>query len=518
MDAHEVSAARAFIEEKLAECAGPAKPLDLERPFLDMRLPFLEIGRQVGELARRGQLFRHGDEFVTVSRLTGELRAMTSNRFCSWVETIARPFEWKDGERKVFRMGAETAAKILESDTFRAAVKILRAVHDVKLPVLFGEGADRQPVLLSRGYDEEHQIFTVEAIPFDEELGIEAAKERLAGWLKGYPFRDPRSLGAHVAAMISSFVRLMLPQGSKRPMVIYKANQMGTGKTTLALMAITPVFGPPNNQTPERDPAELRKVLDTCAIERRQYLFLDDMRDLKSQALNSFLTAANVAPRVLGMSKSSPSPVEAQVFLTGNQLDVGSELARRSIIVDLFFAGSPAERDFPHEITAPWLNRPQVRAEFLAVFWAVVRHWHAQGCPRCTGRPRPSFEDYSRLVGGMVEAFGYSDPITQDNSLVDKETEAIIALLKIAAETVTPGRKGEDFRPADFLTMAKANDLADILLPGSYKGEGGECKALGHKLAKWKGRELRRSTDGKMFEFGDLSRSTTLYRLTVYDS
>ena len=45
-------------------------------------------------------------------------------------------------------------------------------------------------------------------------------------------------------------------------------------------------------------------------------------------------------------------------------------------------------------------------------------------------------------------------------------------------------------------------DIADTLLPRNYKGEDGERRALGHKLAKWRGRELRREKDNHRFEFG----------------
>jgi hypothetical protein len=270
-------------------------------------------------------------------------------------------------------------------------------------------------------------------------------------------------------------------------------------------------------------------------MERQPCLFLDDMSDLRSRELNSFVTTGLWRARVLGKSQTVCVPVEAQVFITGINLDIGRDLARRAAVCDLFHPGDALDREFSLPITDEWLLQPNVRAKFLAALWAGVRHWRDSGLDLSRGSARPSFESYTKLVGSIVAAFGMREPFDVVEVAVDKEGEAIKALLQAAAALVYPDDEGPeaeteaacrerlaltgvlsleieggaanetppyaDFDTTQLLSIAERIGLVDVILPGKYNGEKGEKRALGRKLAVWRGRELVDKA-GRKFEFG----------------
>lgn len=469
------------------------------KPALDVVWPLQVLARELGQLARGCELFRQGEAFVTVDSRTGELRPMDAPRFCSWVETVAWTFKSnKDGKPAFSRMVKETAALILAADSFREHIPELRGVHVVRLPVWRGQGADRTIELLPEGFDAETGIYSVDTVPFDQDWSSDQARLWMLEVLSNYPFADRRSYAAHIAAMLSPFVRLLLPTGAKKPMIVYNGNQPGTGKSTLARMALFPVYGEAPARSVDRNPEELRKVLETTAIERKPFLFLDDMGDLRSRELNMFLTSGRMSARVLGQSRTMEVPIEAQVFLTGNQLDIGRELDRRTLVVDLFLPTDPLERRFAQEITDEWLLLPETRAACLAFLWSCVRRWRDAGMPRDPEAYRPSFEAYASRVGSIVKAAEFGAPFAPRSNALggDEEGEAMQELLKAIAEQVETGETKE-FRPVELLAIAEERGLLDAIAPHAKDPR----KKVGHKLREWRGRQLRDSK-GRLFEFG----------------
>ena len=490
-------------------------------PQLDLALPLKHLAQALGSLAKGADLFRQGDQFVTVDAATGRERPMSSARFCSWVEEVAWPYRMVENKRtgewapRYSRVGKDTAQLLLESDEFRRSVRELRGVHEVRLPVWREEGGKRKPELLPEGYDEACGIFTADTIPFDCELGPNEAHNWLEAELASYPWANDTSRAVHVAGMISPFIRLLLPDGSKRLMIIHNGNQPGTGKSTLARMDLAGVYGAAAVKSVDRDPAELRKVLDTCAFERKPYLFLDNMTDLRSPELNAFVTSGRWSARVLGKSQTVEVQVEAQVFINGNQLDVGRELARRAAVCELFLATDPLERKFSHEITDEWLVKPTTRAKLLAVTWAAVRHWCNEGKPIDPRARRPSFEAYTELVGSIVTAFGFGAPFVPAEITGDTEGQATKELLDAAALFASSQLNARyEFTNPELLEIADQKALLDVIVP--YAKD--QAKALGRRLKAWKGREL---TDGKgrRYRFGKRDGNAgALYMIEILSS
>ena len=108
---------------------------------------------------------------------------MSPRRFPDWVEQFCA-FRWPQGSRKVRNsLPVEDAAQILETDTFRACLRPLAGVHQVRLPVCreWVTKDERQVPgkveFLADGYDSESQIFTTDLLPYPMDWTIEQARD-----------------------------------------------------------------------------------------------------------------------------------------------------------------------------------------------------------------------------------------------------------------------------------------------------------------------------------------------------
>jgi len=452
-------------------------------------------------------LFRFGESLATVDE-AGRIVQMNAERFTSWVEdylVFTRPS--KDGDQ-VESIGKDMAGKIMAADQFRVQLRELKAVSEVRLPIWIGTGEERRVELAPAGFDAGTGMYTVERIAYREDLNMKEAWAILwTNCLKDFPW-DPegsdcipakrRSFAAQLAVMVGIYCHALFEEGTPRPLIIYNANQSGSGKSLLMRVALAPVYGPPAESGKPETEAEFEKVLDSAAIARKPYLVLDDCKAIYSPALNRFTTSPIHECRLMHSQRLTTVPKSTQVVATGNDLAISEDLNRRALVVDLFEAGEAAARTFKKEITPSWLFAPSTRADFLAALWAIVRQWRDDGMPQMSSNRRASFEEWSGLVGGIVEAFGLP------NSFAPRQAEAGGDEAGRALHLVIGRLVGEaDLNEPPVLTTGDILERAEIdgmleLIVGMAKDP---KKALGWRLKKLKGRNLM-DTQRRPFEFG----------------
>jgi hypothetical protein len=470
-------------------------------PVCDITMPISHVARTLGQVLRLVNIFNQGDAIVTVDERTGDTKPMRADRFCSWVEEYVAIVKPKEDGLKPTSMNAETAAKVLVADQFRDGLRVLAAVHSVRLPVW--EEYGKAVRLLDAGYDERTQVYTVDALPYALDMEPTAAVAFFLDILKGYPWSDEgklqtrRSLAVHLAAMLGNFVRLLFEEGTQKPVIVYNGNQPGTGKSTLARMGLSPVYGVPEDKALPKSEDELRKELDAFAMARRPYMFLDDVGGhLRSHLLNRFITSPMHTGRKMGTGELFTAPNVTQVFITGNGLTLSPDLARRCLIVDLFCAVEARGRKFERIITDAWLSQEGTRAQFLAALWALVRYWQQCGCNR-HDHLLESFEEWSAIVGGIVVEAGFCDPIKAAPELaMDEQGEAFKRLFCALAADLTDGTE-KAFSVADCREKAEDLDIWETLVTGAMD----QGKAFGIRLGKFRGRQWT-DAHGRLFEFG----------------
>ena len=506
----------------LAEGIGVTSPAEAgNKPPVDILWSYPQLGREFGQLARSSNLYRRGDSLVTVDSRNGNAKTMDPIRFCSWADSLAWTFQMvenrKTGEwsRRYARLNVDLAAKILATDEFQNEARELRAVYEMPLPIWRGDGENKTIELLSTGYDADAKVLILGTLDFDRELDPAEAHAWLSGALREIPWAEladnpadpnPRSLAVHIAAMLSPFAGLLVGEQSRRPMFCYIADQVGSGKSMLARMALAPVFGEPAPVNADLRPDEFEKRIESAILEQRPYLFLDDCKKFKSPVLNMLLTSGRVSTRKMGGNDMPELPNRMQLVATGNGLELSADLDRRAVIADLHYPGDALKRRFAKPITEEWLHARDTRSRFLACLWAFVRKWRdGFHCKRFEECYRASFETFSGIVGSIVKAAGFGEAFAPRESTLggDEETAALLSLIVSLVDNEDEDR---EFSRIEIMEQAKADGILGDIVGGAEP-----TRALGKRLAMLRDKPLSDSR-GRKFTLGHRKGAKGLHR------
>ncbi|MBS0661386.1 MAG: hypothetical protein JSR82_24500 [Verrucomicrobia bacterium] len=506
-----------------AEAQGIDLPLaSREAPRIDLTQSVKVIAYNLGQILAAKDIYLRGDQIVTVDPDSGEVEPMTARRFTGWAEdhvAIACP----RGGRTRESMSRDEAEVFLAQDIFRRQLRPLIGVHLMRLPVMRADGRLK---LLPYGYDVESKIFTAKSLEYPLDWTVPQALEWLEKHGEGYPWvfpeafaerklRNCRSWAVHLAAMIGCYLRGCFPAGTPKPMIAYLANQQGTGKTTLAEMALVPVFGTASStDLPARNDEKLIAELQTAANTLLPYLFFDDIGErIASTALNRFITASSHQARVMGGNTEIRTvPQMTQVFTTGIDVTPTRDLQRRTLVAELFLATDVRGRQFPIRINGRYLARRDVRANFLAAMHALVFAFEtAQEAQREAGQelirhpsPLESFEEYTDLVACIVIAAGYPDPLSPPEMVAGgraDEDDMRDFLIAVASDTAGDW----DYSREDLVEEARKRDMIGNLVgaQGDPRMDANASKRFGRQLQKWRDRVLEtKEEEPRRFRWG----------------
>jgi hypothetical protein len=412
-----------------------------------------ECGKILGE---KDRLFRRDRLVVVINNEQARLDMLTPSAMCSFAQHYIQFFRFKvaendEGEKEtqtiIKNISADTARKLLESWDMMNHLPNIRRVNPVRLPVFFGGGYVRGRIeLLPAGYSDEQGIYTVpSSIAYDETMTKAQAKEILDGLLKHFPFLNNRSRASAIAAMLTMFCANMLPRGATRPANLYIGNGPGAGKTLLAKVAVMPVAGECEARTlPGKE--ETRKMLDALAMDASIYSLLDNIKTrIASAELEGYITSGTWGGRVLGATEKFRVENVTTFFLTGNQTNTSDDMSERCLFIELFIEEADnRDREIPKDevLTEADLTQPEQRSRILSALWALVRAWDAEGRPQ-PKRLMQRFEDWSRVVPGIVIAAGYGDPLEKPEIAcgADVERRDMHTLIKLLAPD--PSSEGE---------------------------------------------------------------------------
>ncbi|MCC6809174.1 MAG: hypothetical protein IT381_17235 [Deltaproteobacteria bacterium] len=228
-----------------------------------------------------------------------------------------------------------------------------------------------------------------------------------------FPWVNEADKAHAFAALLLPFMRRFITGAT--PLHLFEAPTPGTGKGLICDVVSLIASGKAAESTtlPHQDD-EIRKKITAELLRGSPTILLDnvDFDDKKgrldSSALASVLTSLTWSDRLLGASKTVSMPNRALWMMTGNNPRLSMELARRAIRcrIDARVDQPWRRTEFKHPDLRAWVldHRPSlVHATLL-----LVRHWLALGRPRFKGDVLGSFEQWSRIVGGALEAAGIS--------------------------------------------------------------------------------------------------------------
>jgi hypothetical protein len=181
--------------------------------------------------------------------------------------------------------------------------------------------------------------------------------------------------------------------------------------------------------TAPRDDEEWRKKITAALLAGNSIMFFDNVEHtLSSPHLAAALTTPVWSDRILGRSEMAQDlPQRATWMATGNNLSVGGDLARRSYWtrLDARMARPWQRRGFRHPDLLPYVLAN--RGKLLAAAFTLARAWFVAGRPQADVPILGGFEDWTRVVGGILDFAGiegFLDNLEQLYEQVDQEEMA----------------------------------------------------------------------------------------------
>lgn len=462
------------------------------------------FARRLGEILKTKEVYRRDRVLVRANHKALRMDPITPHALRTVAEEWVAFYAERQTIQGVFQIASsmtlDVATAVVQAPVFLDQIPEVARINPVRQPVFRSNGV---LALLPEGYDAESRVFTFRSgIAYDEAIGFGDAVRYLDDLLGEFPFADvcaqtgqSRSKAVTLAGMLSMFAGGMLPGNVLRPVLVYTSNSQRSGKSLLAKLALVPLFGTFAPQAWSDNKEEMRKTLDSEALSASPYIIFDNLKGhVHNAALESFLTAPSWKGRVLGSNQMFQADNITSVFLTGNQLSVSTDIAGRSLWVELWVdQADPQERRVRREIDEEWLVVPKNRREILSAMWAIVREWDARGRPAGVGG-LVGYGAWCRLIGGIAREVGWGDPlhapkldIAGDNQLEDM-TDLAVHLL---GESQTC-----EYAFGEIVSIARENNLFGWIIPEEDDDlKPREKSVLGKML---------RSYEGRIFHKGDV--------------
>lgn len=505
------------ISAKLAEngvAPEPPPPVSVvekgdDLPFVEHKPQLSSMARDLANILCNNGLFVRQRAPLTVSK-DGRFVEMTPKRFITYVEQSSVPFEWvmpkpNQFEKKPKSLSLHQAGTILESDDFLDRQREVNRIATVRQPVLRKDG---RLELLPYGYDAESKTVTVEqGVEFAEDVPLEDARNQIRALLREFPFGDRKACGTSrneavvVAGMLSMFCSPMLRPDSRRVNFIFSSNSVGSGKTLLAQICVTVTIGACDVQPVPESKEDWRKILDTEALAGSSYILFDDINGFfKSQILNAFLTAPTWSGRRMNTQTRFTVPKMATVFLTGNNLEVSPDIARRFLHCKMVVEDAdPQARKIERFFSDGHFERIEVRRQVLAALWAIVREWDKAGRP-CGSRTIRGYESWANMFGGMVEFAGFGDAL--EPLAVEESGNSELADMTVLVDELSKDVDGRaEVTFSQIVDVARDHNCFTWMLEGKESSDG--RFVLTAKAASRFGKMLSEQYGGKRFDLSD---------------
>jgi putative DNA primase/helicase len=296
-----------------------------------------------------------------------------------------------------------------------------------------------------------------------------AALDQLLDLVKQFPFASDASRSVFLSDVLTAIARPTLP---KSPVVLYSATMAGTGKTLIASLPNLIAYGyATTHPWPHGNDEELKKIFTSILLAGDPVVVFDNVPNgamIKSAALSQFATSDDYADRKLGESVRVRCKNRTRVVLTGNNVTLASDNARRTLVCDLQLAvESPRDRGviFEQPALASFVlaNRSSLIHAALTVLRAYALHPEPLRLP-----PLESFEDWSWRVRDALIWLGQEDPVSavrfdnEGTGEIAQAFEAIAAMASVKCRKTT-GRALE-FRANELVQWAlSAGNLRDAL-------------------------------------------------------
>ena len=226
-----------------------------------------------------------------------------------------------------------------------------------------------------------------------------------------FPYQDTASHANAYGLLLTPIIRQSI--SGHVPLALLDATRPGTGKTLLAETVAMIATGRKAAMmaAPYNDDNEWRKRIASTLSDGATIIVIDNVHGkLQSAALDLALTSHTMQERILGQSKNGVYAQRATWMATGNNIQLGGDMPRRSywIRMDAQTDKPWTRGGFTHNLEE-WI--PDHRGELIAALLTLARAWYAAGRP-APEKPLPrmgSFQAWVEVVGGILHFAGFTN-------------------------------------------------------------------------------------------------------------
>lgn len=279
-----------------------------------------------------------------------------------------------------------------------------------------------------------------------------------------------------LAAMVSPHLRGLID--SVTPLAVLDKTTAGTGASLLAkaigvivLGSVPPMLKPPENE------AEWEKKLFSSLLASRTLVVFDNLtHKLTSAAFALVLTAPVYEGRLLGRSENVTVPQMTNWMVTGNNVQIGGDIARRCyrIRMDADCARpwqKPVDK-FIHPDILAWCAKN--RGRIIGAILTLARAWIQAGRPQAKDEVIiGGYEQWSRVVGGVLSHAGIIGFLKNLDALYDEaddDTAAWAIFLERLHKVILEKYFRGDFTAAQLTTYLREVGSQDADLDRSLFG------------------------------------------------
>lgn len=354
-------------------------------------------------------LFRFGNQMVRLTKNDmGGLWPQTVNldilrhHLSNWAH-------WHKDNIRIVKPPKDVIADVLATNDID--LPILRRITNV--PVFAPDGS----LSLEPGYNPQSGVFYsplpgFEALPVPDQVTVDdvisANKLICDEVLVDFPFASTSDRDNAVSLFLLPFARDLIDGPTPNHLIESPMPASGKGKLASALLAAS-VGNRLSLITGCRNDDEWDKSITTALMSGQQVVLIDNIIGrLDSGSLAAAWTGEIWDKRLLGTHTAANLPIRCVWVMTANNPAISTELTRRCIRIRITpQTDRPEERDsFRHPDIIAWCS--EHRAELVRAAHVIIKWWLQKGRPAPThGRALGSYERYAPIMGGILEAAGY---------------------------------------------------------------------------------------------------------------
>ena len=254
---------------------------------------------------------------------------------------------------------------------------------------------------------------------------VQGAVTMLGEVIADFPFVDEASRANALALLLTPILRPLID--GPVPLAAIDKPQSGTGASLLAESVGSLALGrPPGFIAPTDSEEEMRKRITALLLTDHSIAVLDNVHNkLASASLSVAITSSIWEDRRLGHSEMLRLPQRTTWIVTGNNLELPSDLARRaySVRLDAHSSQPWRWRTFRHPKLPKWIV--DHRADLLAAALTLARAWIVAGQPAAPTPNLGGFESWTETLGGVLGAAdvrGFLENQTEMHARLDRDT------------------------------------------------------------------------------------------------